>query len=99
MPGAKWVDVTGGNAGKPIAYINNVYSIKKAYSYNTSISGTSPELLFKSLTPIATNPAYAANLYIGMFRPDGTVGSVNYRFNVRMWMTTELSSRNLLSVS
>jgi hypothetical protein len=91
--------VTASVAGKPIAYIDATFSIQKAYAYNTVLSGTSPELLVKTLTPISTNPAYAANLYIGMFRPDGTTGSVNYRFNVRMWIMTELSSRIQLSPS
>jgi hypothetical protein len=99
VPGSKTLDLTAVTGGKPIGYIKANYSILKAYSYNTALTGTSPELLNKTLTPISTNPAYAANLYIGMFRPDGTTGNVSYRFNVRMWISTELSSRIQLGPS
>jgi hypothetical protein len=99
VPGAKWVDVGSLDSGKSISYIRGEYSVKKAYSFNTSISGTSPELLYKTLTPISTNPAYAANLYLGVFRPDGTNGDLNFLMNVRMWINTELSSRIQLGAS
>lgn len=71
----------------------------KALSYNTSLNNSSPKLAFESYTPIATNPAYAANLYIGVFRPDGTSGNISYRFNVQMWMNSQLTSKIRLGPS
>jgi hypothetical protein len=73
-------------------------SLATLYKYNTTATQT-PDLISKLLTPISTNPSNAMNLYVAMFRPDGTTGNVDYRFNVELWFDTTLFGVNILSTS
>jgi hypothetical protein len=73
-------------------------SLATLYKYNTTAVLT-PDLIVKQLTPISTNPSVAMNMYIAIFRPDGTTGNVDYRFNVELWFDTELYGINTLSTS
>lgn len=73
-------------------------SLASLYKYNTSLILT-PDLVVKQLTTISTNPTSAMNMYIAIFRPDGTTGNISYRFNVELWLTTELTGVVALSTS
>jgi hypothetical protein len=73
-------------------------SLTSLYKYNTSLILT-PDLIAKSLTSISTNPTSAMNMYIAIFRPDGTTGNISYRFNVELWLDTELTGITALSTS
>lgn len=73
-------------------------SLTTLYKYNTT-SDLTPDLISKKLTPISSNPSTAMNMYFVIFRPDGTLGTVDYRFNVELWMDTHLFGVNILSTS
>jgi hypothetical protein len=73
--------------------------MKHLYHYNTSLTDTSPELVSKVTTAVGNNPTYNANLYCGVFRPDGSTGNVSYRIQVKMWLNVELSARVFLATS
>jgi len=96
---ARQCSVSGSNAGKMISFFEfPKMSLVSLYKYNTSMIST-PEIVSKLLTPISTNPSTALNMYIAFFRPDGTVGTISYRCNVELWLTTELTGITALSTS